>query len=632
MSSIIGTAAGTLVAAYLPFDASTNIALGMASGQLVTVVLDKMGNVSGWIYSKIGFRRNLVRICPMEKGKINPIYKKMEEYVLNKYMESLMQCNLEPIKGEVTINLRDACFKNPLEIIQLNPSDKLIKKLYVILETSTNAHDASTTSLTTTTTFANDSVLKAPPIVLYSYTMSVNELREFVSDIAKLEKKQSNMLMAYRAIVPKKGDNPYWDSIKFLSNKTISNTIVSKTVQRDLFDDVEWFMQNEKWYNEKGVDYKRGYLLHGVPGCGKSSSIKAIANKYKMPIFNLDLETIKTNSQLISLTNDILCEVPDKPYILTIEDFDRHEMFTQPWVYANRKDKVTMQCILNVIDGIVESHGRLLIITCNDKDKIMANSALIRPGRVDKIIKFDYVDHEQAAQLINNYFGTQVQIESENLKPELTPADLIKRMQSTTSLSKVLNYVCKNTNIPEIQAIIKNHIQNNQKDPNLKDRNLKDPNPNNPEGLNPNNPNGLNPTDQDDDEFESNDDESNNTKIATTKTKKRKAPYLTQIDRKKRVIAQKRKEIAQLEKTITNADKTIQKLHIDVEFEQRDLEEKERSAKEKQRSAKEKQRSNREKQRIAKEKQRIAKKKKTNNQKTTTRKTTTRKTTTRKNQ
>lgn len=608
MSSIIGTAAGTLVAAYLPFDASTNIALGMASGQLVTVVLDKMGNVSGWIYGKIGFRRNVVRICPMEKGKINPIYKKMEEYVLNKYMESLMQCNLEPTKGEVTINLRDACFKNPLEIIyviptegsnstessnstkgsnstesSLNPTESSLnqaesslnqtaKKLYVILETAKN--ESSTQIISNN--YSNDNSLKAPPIVLYSYTMTVNELREFVSDIAKLEKKQSNMLMAYRAIVPKKGENPHWDSIKFMSNKTMTNTIVSKTVQMELFDDVDWFMRNEKWYNEKGVDYKRGYLLHGVPGCGKSSSIKAIANKYKMPIFNLDLETIKTNSQLISLTNDILCEVPDKPYILTIEDFDRHEMFAQPWVYANRKDHVTMQCILNVIDGIVESHGRLLIITCNDKTKIMSNSALIRPGRVDKIVMFDYVDHEQAAQLINNYFGTHIVIESDNLKPEITPADLIKRMQSTTSLIKVLNYVCKNTNIPEIQSII-NEMNSNH--------NAGDSNQNDLENEN---------------EFTN---ESMDEKINTSKTKKRKAPHLTQIDRKKRTIAQKRKEIAKLEKTITNADKAIQKLHIDVEFDQRDLEETEQIVKQriaKQRIA-EQQKKQRQKQRIAKQ-------------------------------
>ena len=610
MSSIIGTAAGTLVAAYLPFDASTNIALGMASGQLVTVVLDKMGNVSGWIYGKIGFRRNVVRICPMEKGKINPIYKKMEEYVLNKYMESLMQCNLEPTKGEVTINLRDACFKNPLEITyviptegskstegplnqtegslnpiegslnqtegslnqtegSLNPTNgslnQTVKKLYVILETAKN--ESSTQIISNN--YSNDNSLKAPPIVLYSYTMTVNELREFVSDIAKLEKKQSNMLMAYRAIVPKKGDNPHWDSIKFMSNKTMSNTIVSKTVQMELFDDVDWFMRNEKWYNEKGVDYKRGYLLHGVPGCGKSSSIKAIANKYKMPIFNLDLETIKTNSQLISLTNDILCEVPDKPYILTIEDFDRHEMFAQPWVYANRKDHVTMQCILNVIDGIVESHGRLLIITCNDKTKIMSNSALIRPGRVDKIVMFDYVDHEQAAQLINNYFGTQIVIESDNLKPEITPADLIKRMQSTTSLIKVLNYVCKNINVPGlhelVNGIMKNEIMKNGMVNGMK--------------------NGI--------EMNELENEPMDEKLNTSKTKKRKAPHLTQIDRKKREIVRKRKEIAKLEKTITNADKAIQKLHVDVEFDQRELEEKEQIAK--QRIAKQQQKQRRKK-------------------------------------
>jgi ATP-dependent 26S proteasome regulatory subunit len=85
--------------------------------------------------------------------------------------------------------------------------------------------------------------------------------------------------------------------------------------------------------------------------------------------------------------NDILYEVPDSPYILTIEDFDRHEMFVNKVKYAKRKDKVTLQCLLNVIDGIVETHGRLLFITCNDKQNVEKIDALIRPGRIDRMIE-----------------------------------------------------------------------------------------------------------------------------------------------------------------------------------------------------------------------------------------------------
>lgn len=546
MSSIIGGATGTLVARYLPFDSSTNIALGMASGQIVTFVLDKIGNVTGWIYSRIGYNHNVVRIHSSEKGKVNPIYKKMEEYVLNKYVELLVQCNLEPIKGEVMINLRDACFRKPLEIIVEDG-----KKLYVQLgETNTSESSSSQNQSSLSSSSSSSSLLASPTIVLYSYTMSVTELRTFVSNIAKLEKKQSATLTVYRAIMPKKGENPYWDSIKFLSNKTVANTIVSSKVQRDLFDDIEWFMQHEKWYGEKGVDYKRGYLLYGVPGCGKSSSIKAIANKYKLPIFNLDLETIQTNSQLIALTNDILCEVPDKPYILTIEDFDRHEMFASNWRHQERKHKVTMQCLLNVIDGIVESHGRILIITCNNKDLITNNSnneALIRPGRVDKMIEFGYVDNEQASTLINNYYGTNIVIPKEDLESNITPADLIKRMQSSSSIAKILRYVCvEKSNLLQNNPLIDNERKDDIKDDN-EVQDFEKPKP-----------------------------------ISSDSKKRKTPPKITLVQRKKQSITKKQQQITKLQRKILDADKAIQKISIDLNFQQADYDEAKRKFDEKQ--------------------------------------------------
>jgi hypothetical protein len=94
MSSVIGSATGTLVATYLPFDHATNIALGMASGQLVTAVMDKFGNIGGYVYSLFSGSKHTVKVYPTEHGRTNPIYKKLEQYILNGYLEQLSQCNL----------------------------------------------------------------------------------------------------------------------------------------------------------------------------------------------------------------------------------------------------------------------------------------------------------------------------------------------------------------------------------------------------------------------------------------------------------------------------------------------------------------------------------------------------------
>ena len=109
-------------------------------------------------------------------------------------------------------------------------------------------------------------------------------------------------------------------------------------------------------------------------------------------------------------------------------------MFLDPWMYSKRDNKVTMQCLLNVIDGVVESHGRILIVTCNDKTNIEKIGALIRPGRIDRIVNIGYLDGYQAAKLISNYFNVELEIQDDNVKENITPAQLIKKMQTSKTI------------------------------------------------------------------------------------------------------------------------------------------------------------------------------------------------------
>ena len=51
-----------------------------------------------------------------------------------------------------------------------------------------------------------------------------------------------------------------------------------------IVDDVREFNNNQKWYSDRGIPYRRGYLLHGPPGCGKSSFITALAGKIALSL------------------------------------------------------------------------------------------------------------------------------------------------------------------------------------------------------------------------------------------------------------------------------------------------------------------------------------------------------------
>lgn len=430
MDTIVGSVAGTLLGNFLPFDNATNMALAMAGKDVVTIGLGKCGGVWGWVKTKIlGRNRRYVVISASEMGRLSPIYKKLEEFIISHQVPKLGLCNLVPVRGEIAISLRDAYFMRPLEIIHNT------HKLYMFFD------DEYDTVKETTKDNPQGVKRLAKPIYVYSDTATMDEIREYITGLVKLERKPSNVMVVYRAVRSSKEKTPEWDCLRFQTNKTIFNTVLSRSATAALFDDVELFMGSEALYAQRGLDYKRGYMLYGPPGCGKSSSIKAVASKYGLPVFYLDMDTVKNNSELISLMNDILYEVPDSPYVLTIEDFDRHECFTNKANHAQRKEKVTLQCLLNVIDGIVEAHGRILFITCNDRTEIDKTDALIRPGRIDRMIEFSECDSDQASRLINNFFQTTEVVNAQRMRTDVTPADLIKSMQTTQSIAATLEYL-----------------------------------------------------------------------------------------------------------------------------------------------------------------------------------------------
>lgn len=91
-------------------------------------------------------------------------------------------------------------------------------------------------------------------------------------------------------------------------------------------------------------------------------------------------------------------------------------------------DKLNLAGILNAIDGIVDAPGRIIIITSNFPEKL--DKALIRPGRIDKILKLDYIAEEQAIEMCNHFFKHQEVVLNENELREIiknnkfTPAQI----------------------------------------------------------------------------------------------------------------------------------------------------------------------------------------------------------------
>lgn len=66
--------------------------------------------------------------------------------------------------------------------------------------------------------------------------------------------------------------------------RPLNSVILNKGTLEGLVNDVEHFLSNPQWYIDRGIPYRRGYLLYGPPGSGKTSAIMALAGSFHLYI------------------------------------------------------------------------------------------------------------------------------------------------------------------------------------------------------------------------------------------------------------------------------------------------------------------------------------------------------------
>lgn len=171
----------------------------------------------------------------------------------------------------------------------------------------------------------------------------------------------------------------YWDSIHSIYTQNLDNIFVPPKIKEELVKTIDDFIENKQRYIDFGKNHKLCILLSGIMGSGKSSIVKAIAYKYKRKIYNVCFSKGLTDEKFISLTSSI-----HENSIMLIEDIDAF--------FVDRKAQdihISFSALINIMDGLLSSgNGLIIFMTANNPDRL--DSALIRPGRVDKIIKFDY--------------------------------------------------------------------------------------------------------------------------------------------------------------------------------------------------------------------------------------------------
>ncbi len=303
---------------------------------------------------------------------------------------------------------------------------------------------------------------------LYSYSKTMRELMDFLNNcVAELETDTINGLSnrPFYFMYDKKEDGQlHFDEYTLDNDRSFDNIFFDQ--KEELKERIDYFVNNREWYRKKGIPYTLGLMFSGKPGCGKTSTIKAIAKYTKRHIIDVPLTKIdncrdlmnifygeEINGKKIPMNKRIYLfedidtildvlkerEVKEKDTPVTSADKEEKAMLLQALMSKkglanseksknNNADKLNLGFFLNLIDGVLETPGRILIISTNYPEKL--DRALVRPGRIDMKIHMEKCSRQMIRDIILHYYEEAAEfpfsdtIVEELYNREVTPAEL----------------------------------------------------------------------------------------------------------------------------------------------------------------------------------------------------------------
>ena len=257
---------------------------------------------------------------------------------------------------------------------------------------------------------------------------STQPIKDLLLHIKRWTLKNENKTTSVYRPLPKNvnGGETGWDRQSNRSSRPISTVSLGLVEKKIIVSDINEYLKPEtkRWYDARGIPYRRGYLFHGPPGTGKTSLSFALAGIFGLHIYCISLSEVGlTEADL----NKLFSELPRRCIVL-LEDIDSaglrrddevppNDLPTTPAMSGSgtapagepkgaRKSLISLAGLLNVIDGVSSHEGRVLIMTTNHPEAL--DEALVRPGRVDVRISFSLATRTQIKDIFMRMYGIEI--------------------------------------------------------------------------------------------------------------------------------------------------------------------------------------------------------------------------------